>query len=56
MKILKAARGYVDVFIGDGWDGHSRYQKRKTPKGHQMVHVSGGKLKKFQVTQLEAMV
>lgn len=55
MKVLKAARGYVDVFIGDGWDGHSRYQKRRTSKGYQMVHISGAKLKKHQIDQLEKM-
>lgn len=53
MKVLKAARGYMDVFIGEGWYNHARYQKKKTSNGYKMVHVSGITLKRFQLEQLE---
>ena len=55
MKVLKAARGYMDVFVGEGWYNHSRYQKKRTSKGYKLQHVSGIVLKKHQIAQLEKM-
>lgn len=49
MKILKAAHGFMDVFLGEGWYNHSRVQKKKTKDGYKIIHVSGIRLNKHQL-------
>lgn len=51
MKILQA-NNYYDVFFGDGWYGHSRYRKIRTPEGNKLIHVSGIQLNTFQKRRL----
>jgi len=50
MKILKAGTyGYYDIFVGDGWENHTRVQLKKNK---QLVHVDGNKFLPWQMNQL----
>lgn len=52
MKILHAAFGFIDVFLGSGWENHSRLRQVKTKDGHRLVHISGIRLNHSQLVQV----
>lgn len=51
MKILKAG-SYYDVFLGEGWENHTRVQKR----GKALVHISGDRFLPWQMRQLQQWI
>jgi hypothetical protein len=57
MKIIKAGTyGMFDLFQGEGWKNHSRFQIKKTPIGKKLIFISGNLLPKWQVHQLLSLV
>jgi len=59
MKVLQVkGTNLIDVFIGEGWYGHSRYRKvvSKVTKKIIYVYVSGTKLNMFQLKELYTKV
>ncbi|HJY22836.1 MAG TPA: hypothetical protein VJ279_08135 [Hanamia sp.] len=59
MKVLNVkGTNLIDVFIGEGWKGHSRYRKvvSKVTKKAIYVHVSGNKLNMLQLKELYGKV
>lgn len=54
MKILKAGtHGMHDIFVGDGWENHTRVQLR--PNG-AMIHIDGLRLNKFVAQRAFSMI
>jgi hypothetical protein len=56
MKILRAAFGFVDVFIGEGWSNWTRVRKIKTKNGSRVVYIKGNKLNHHQMNTLDKKI
>lgn len=43
----------VDVFIGEGWEGWSRFKIKYNKEGNQIFQIKGARLPKKQLIELE---
>lgn len=55
MKVLPVPNSnMIDVFIGEGWEGWSRYRRvmHSTTKKHIYIHIKGNKLNIHQLKEM----
>ena len=53
VTVLKAARGMLDIFRGEGWDNWSRYRLIKGAEGFKLIYISGNRLKYKELLPIE---